>query len=164
MVEQVIVAQRFDTDCEVAALATATDKTWEEARGAVGWRDLPGPIENPVFGNPANVSAAANRLGWQAVEIGLTPVLEYRATPGRVLVLVHALDHPYQAQHWVVWFGGADGHHCFAWGDGKVTWRKAAEVVDLVTGGWPNCVMELRPASKKGWFKWLWDWVRGIRW
>jgi len=165
VVEKPLVKMQHENDCEVAALATATGKTWEEARGAVGWRDLPGGVENPVFGTPTNVSRAAGVLGFKGDECGLSALLEYRATPGATLVLVQALDTPYMAQHWVVWMGGADGWHALAWGDGGVRWKTAADLTDLVTGGWPNSVMELRAVDKLPWYKWLWWYVRhGIRW
>jgi hypothetical protein len=166
MPEQLIVTMRHENDCEVAGLATATGKTWEEARGALGWRNLPGPVENPVFGNPANVSRAAAALGWSAVECGLSALLEYRAAPGRVLVLIHDPENPTLAQHWVVWFGGADGHHALAWGDGRMVWRKADVLKDLVTKGKPNSVMELAPIPKKlGFGAWVWRYLtRWMRW
>lgn len=159
------VKMRFENDCEVAGLATTTGKTWEEARGALGWRNLPGPAENPIFGNPANVSRAAALLGFQAIEVGLSQVLDYATSPGKVLLLLHDRETPTLAQHWAVWLGGADGWHAMAWGDGSIRWYQRNDLVDLVTKGKPNSIMELTPATVLPWWRWIWWYLtRGIRW
>ena len=87
------------------------------------------------------------RLGQSPMLIGLTSLLNGSAVSGKVLVLLHDPDNPIFSQHWVVWFGrgSLDGKHRLAWGNSQEFVLKTdAEMIELVTKGWPNCIIEAR--------------------
>lgn len=140
------ITMRRDRDCLVAALATALGITYEQAHKVIGHRNLPWFLESPLLSNPLIAINAVKKAGKSPMIIGLTALLNNLALPGAVVVLVHDPDNPIFSQHWVVWFGRSiDGNHRLAWGNSQEFVLKTdAELIDLVTKGWPNCIIEAR--------------------
>lgn len=143
---EALVTMREARDCLVAAIATLLGITYEAAHKAIGHRNLPSFLESPLLSNPMVAVNSLKRLGRSPMLIGLTPLLNGSATSGKVLVLLHDPDNPFLSQHWVVWFGrSVDGTHRLAWGNSQEFILKTdAELIDLVTKGWPNCIIEAR--------------------
>jgi len=143
---EALVTMREERDCHVAAIATACKVTYEQAHKACKHRNLPFFLESPIFSNPLNVKRGIKALGFEPVEIGLSPLLNGTATPGKVGVLVHDPKNPIFAQHWVCWFGrDVNGRHRLHWGQSQEFVIKTdAELIDLVISGWPNCVFEVK--------------------
>ena len=145
------VGERFVTmrearDCRVAAIATLLGVSYEVAHRLVWHFNLPWFLESPLLSNPLNAERALKKANANPRQIGLTNLLNGTAHPGKVLVLVHDPDNPLFAQHWVVWFGrSVDGTHRLAWGNSQeFIFKSDAEMIDLVTKGWPNCIIEAR--------------------
>jgi len=141
-----LVTMRQKRDCHIPAVATACQVTYERAHKALWHFNLPWILESPLLSNPLNVKRGVKALGFTPVEIGLSPLINNMATPGKVIVLVHDPKNPIFSQHWVVWFGRSiDGSHRLAWGNSQEFVLKTdAELIDLVTKGWPNCIIEAR--------------------
>ena len=141
-----LVTMREARDCLVAAIATLLGITYEAAHKAIGHRNLPSFLESPLLSNPMVAVNSLKRLGQSPVLIGLTSLLNATAVSGKVLVLLHDPDNPIFSQHWVVWFGrSADGKHRLAWGNSQEFVLKADnEMIELVTKGWPNCMIEVK--------------------
>ena len=158
-----IVTMRHQTDCEVAAIATAANVSWEQARDALNWRELPLGAENPVFGNPENVRAAIEKLGYKAIN---RTWLEVRteAQPGKTLVLLHDPKNPLLAQHWVVLAAREGDRLGFHWGDGgPIKWLSAVRAVEMWTAGWPNAAFEVGPKIEpRGILSRIWRAIRGV--
>jgi hypothetical protein len=142
------VLMRYQTDCEVAALATALNITWEEARKALDWRRLPKGLENPVFGNPWNLYKALIKLGFWKKNITLNDLLSGNAEAGKTIVLLHSPINPTLEQHWVTWHGVNKGFHLLAWGDSQ-EFKQVTEsqLTDLFKKGFPNCAFQVYKAS-----------------
>jgi hypothetical protein len=139
------VTMREKRDCLVAAIATLLGITYEAAHKAIGHRNLPGFLESPLLSNPMVAVNSLKRLGQSPMLIGLTALLNGTARPGKVLVLVHDPENPLFAQHWLVWFGIKNGQHQLAWGNSQIfTEKSSPQLVELVTAGWPNCMIEVR--------------------
>jgi hypothetical protein len=139
------VTMREARDCLVAAIATLLGITYEAAHKAIGHRNLPGFLESPLLSNPMVAVNSLKRLGQSPMLIGLTALLNGTARPGKVLVLVHDPENPLFAQHWLVWFGIKNGQHQLAWGNSQIfTEKSSPQLVELVTAGWPNCMIEVR--------------------
>ncbi len=145
-VGEALVTMREARDCHVAAIATACGVSYEAAHKAIGHRNLPSFLESPLLSNPIVAVNSLKRLGRSPMLIGLTALLNGSATSGKALVLLHDPDSPFLSQHWVVWFGrSVDGTHRLAWGNSQEFVLKSdAEMIDLVTKGWPNCIIEAR--------------------
>ena len=141
-----LVTMRQLRDCHIPAVATACGVTYEQAHKALWHFNLPWFLESPILSNPLNVKRGVKALGFTPVEIGLSPLINNMATPGKVIVLVHDPKNPIFAQHWVVWFGlGMDGKHRLHWGQYQdPVYKTQQELIDLVTAGTPNCVFEVR--------------------
>lgn len=137
------------TDCEVAAIATSTGKSYEESKKALSWRDLWSWLENPVFGNPWNLYLALLRFGFWKKNITLTMLLSGEAEPMKTVVLVHDPKNPLLAQHWVVWGGiTVAGNHQLLWGDDiKPRLKSAQQLTDLFRKGFPNCAFQVYKAN-----------------
>ena len=141
------MTMREERDCLVAAIATLLGITYEAAHKAIGHRNLPSFLESPLLSNPMVAVNSLKRLGQSPMLIGLTPLLNATARPGKVLVLLHNPDNPIFSQHWVVWFGRSyqDGKHRLAWGNSQEFVLKTdAEMIELVTKGAPNCMIEVK--------------------
>lgn len=140
------VTMRQARDCHNAAVATACQVCYEQAHKALWHFNLPWFLESPIISNPLNVKRGIAALGFTPREILLSSVLAGSAAPGRIIVLVHDPRNPIFAQHWVVWFGrSADGNHRLHWGQNQEFVLKTdAELIELVTAGWPNCIIEVQ--------------------
>ncbi len=141
-----LITMREKRDCAVAAVATACGVSYEAAHRALNHWDLPFFLESPLLSNPLNVKRGIKALGFNPVEIGLSPLLNGTAMPGKVGVLVHDPKNPIFAQHWAVWMGkDSNDTHYLHWGLTQDLERKTKqELIDLVTLGTPNCVFEVR--------------------
>ncbi len=141
-----LVTMRQLRDCHNPMVATLCGVTYEQAHKALWHFNLPLFFESPLISNPLNVKRGIKALGFEPVEIGLSPLLNGTATPGKVGVLVHDPKNPIFAQHWVCWFGrNLDGNHRLHWGQNQEFVIKTdAELIDLVISGWPNCVFEVK--------------------
>lgn len=143
-VGEVLVTMREKRDCLVAAIATLLGITYEAAHRLVWHFNLPGFLESPLLSNPLNAERALKKANANPRQIGLTNLLNGTAHPGKVLVLVHDPKNPIFAQHWLVWFGIKNGQHQLAWGNSQTLVEKTSpELVELVTAGWPNCLIEV---------------------
>jgi hypothetical protein len=141
-----LITMRQERDCHNPMAATLCGVTYEEAHKALWHFNLPFFLESPLLSNPLNVKRGIRKLGFEPVEIGLTPLLTGKAVPGKVGVLVHDPANPIFAQHWVVWMGkDSNDTHYLHWGQTQDLERKTKqELIDLVTLGTPNCVFEVR--------------------
>ncbi len=140
------ITMRQNRDCHNAMVATLCEVTYEQAHKAMWHFNLPWFLESPLLSNPENVKRGVRKLGFEPIEIGLTPLLAGKATPGKVGVLVHDPDNPLFAQHWVCWFGrDSSDNHRLHWGQSQEFVLKTdLELTRLVVKGWPNCVFEVR--------------------
>jgi hypothetical protein len=114
-----IILQREPRDCHNAAIGTACGVSYEKVCEATGHKDLPGPLESPVFSNPWNLYLALIRLGFWRKIITWGDLKAGRAKPGKTIVLVKK---SLTQQHWVVWGGvqvsaGHVVYHRIYWGD-----------------------------------------------
>lgn len=143
------VLMRTENDCEIAAIATATGKTYEEAEKAFS----PLPAIDPIRGNPLASYAALIRLGFWKRNITWDHLLTRAATPGKTVILIHDPKSPTMRQHWVVLAEySPDGFRCF-WGCPVAPDHNPASPVnvsimkmkDLFLLGWPNCAFEVIP-------------------
>jgi hypothetical protein len=143
------VLMRYQNDCEVAALATALGISWEKARDFLGWLDLPGQLENPVFGNPWNLYRVLIKAGYWKRNITLNMLLAGDCDPGKTVVLLHNPANPTLAQHWVTWHGiDANKRHLLAWGDSQEFRRVSPDLLaDYYRRGWPNCAFQVYKAN-----------------
>ncbi|NCA93322.1 hypothetical protein EOM82_08855 [bacterium] len=152
-----IVLMRSDTDCEIAAVATACGVSYDEARSALNWHEL-GGLENPLFGNPLNLYRAIVKLGYWKRNVTLTDLLDGRAEAGRTIVLIHNLQSPNLSQHWIVWQGIQNGFHLLSWGSGKEFKRVTSDQLsDYYRKGWPNCAFQVYRANV---FRILWERIK----
>lgn len=144
------VLMRHETDCEVAAIATACEVSYEQSRDALGWRKLPEGAENPVFGNPWNLYRALIDIGFWKRNIRFRDLASGRATPDKTIVLIHNKANPTLEQHWVVWAGlDEDGNHKLWWGINDETYVVVPPqtMSAYFHKGWPNCAFEVYKAS-----------------
>ena len=144
------ILMRHDTDCEVAALATACEVSYEEARKALGWKKLPLGAENPVFGNPINLYRALINLGFWKHNIRFRDLAKGRATPNKTVVLIHNKANPILQQHWVVWAGlDANKNHLLWWGinDKTLVAVPSQTMSEYFYKGFPNCAFTVYKAS-----------------
>jgi hypothetical protein len=143
---EILITQREDRDCAVAAVATACGVTYEKAYKALWHWNLPFFLESPIFANPLNVTRAIKALGFQVNEkLKISELLKGELPPGKVICLMHnpagAIAGTLQ-QHIVVWFGKDEGDmHLFHWGQ-KQSLRSYSEqeTVNMLTVGWPNAL------------------------
>lgn len=147
---------RHETDCEVAAIATACHVPYEKARKALSWQQLRG-IENPIYGNPINLYRALIKLGFWKRNIKFRDLCNGKAKPGKTIVLIHRPEHPIIQQHWVVWAGlDKNNNHRLWWGNND----KMCAVISSATmsayfhRGWPNCAFEIYKANA---FRIFWE-------
>lgn len=150
-----IVLMRNGTDCEVAAIATASGIPYEKVQDAFLVGDC-GPLTNPVRGNPLASYAALSRLGLWKRNIAWGDLAERKAEPGKTIILIHSPDAPILQQHWVVLAGYTDtGFLCY-WGDSEQPRHvSSGKMLELFLGGWPNCAYQIIQGSA---------WQRFLRW
>ena len=145
MTELKIITMQHQTDCEVAAIATALGITWEESRKLLDWRRLPKGLENPIFGNPWNLYRALVDAGYWKINKTLTQLLKGDYAPYKTIVLLHDPKSPIMKQHWVVLGAKRPDHGGFEvfWGDSEqprfITEKMLKE---YFLAGWPNCAFE----------------------
>lgn len=142
-----IVTMRTQTDCEVAAIATACGVSWTEAAEAVGWKNLPYSLENPIYGNPWNLYRALVGLGFWKKNVTKDMLMNGTCTPDRTIVLVKK---SFTQQHWVVWGGVHHDtkHHMIYWGDKlEPRYLMDHELEKLFVESWPDCAFEVYPAN-----------------
>lgn len=160
-----LVLMRNSTDCEIPVIANACDVTYEQAKAALSWRNLFGPLENPVFGNPWNLYRALIKLGFWKKNITLNDLLAGRAEPGKTIVLIHNPKKPFTSQHWVTWHGRcADKYHLLAWGD-STTFVLATDqqMTDYYKKGWPPCAFQVYKANALNLlFRRIESYIRGL--
>jgi hypothetical protein len=148
------VLMRTLTDCETAALATATGESYEKTIRALGYKDLPGSLENPIFGNPLNLYRALINLGYWKRNITLSDLLKGNAKPGKTVVLLHDPKNPNANQHWAVFAGKKIDFFLFFWGDKpEPRGMTQSQLIDRYRKGFPNCAFEVYKASF--WRVWL---------
>ena len=154
-----IILMEHKTDCEVAALATACQVSYDDAETALGWRKLVAGLESPIMGNPINLYRALLRLGFWKKNITLTDLLEGKAPAMKTVMLAHNPDSPILQQHWCV-YGGRSGYgqHLLLWGDSEspkvVSDRKLEE---FFRRGFPNCAFAVYKANI---FTLIWNKIR----
>lgn len=101
-----VVTMQHSTDCEVAALATACQCSYDKAKSALNWADLPGGLENPVFGNPLNLHRALLRLGFWKINRTFGDIVSGKCAPGKTVILVKK---SVTQQHWCVLASAMNG-------------------------------------------------------
>lgn len=153
---------RSKTDCEVAALATALNITWEESQKALDWRRLPKGLENPVFGNPLNIYHALVDLGHWKANKTLMQLLQGDYTPGKCIVLIHNPSNPTLQQHWVVLGAKKHDHSGYEvfWGDSEAPRFITEKMLkEYFLAGWPNCAFQ--PYKASAW-RILWEKIKAF--
>ena len=109
---------RNETDCEIAAISTATGRSYEAVQAAFPVGEL-GLLTNPIRGNPEMSDLALSRLGKWKRNITWNDLLGRNATPGKTIILVHSPDYPTLQQHWIVLAGYSEiGFHVY-WGNSE---------------------------------------------
>lgn len=153
-----IVLMREERDCHNAAIGTACQVSYEEASKATGHKDLPGPLESPVFSNPWNLYWALIVLGFWKMNVTLQMLLNGKCQPCRTIVLVKK---SFTEQHWVVWAGiDGFGNHLFYWGDSERPVKKTpAEVRELFLKSKPNCAFQVYKAN---FFRLMWERLKAL--
>ncbi|MBF0501500.1 MAG: hypothetical protein HQM09_15275 [Candidatus Riflebacteria bacterium] len=143
------VLMQTQNDCEIAAIATATGKAYEETAAAF----TPLPAIDPIRGNPEALYLALVRLALWKKNITWSMLETHQATPGKTVILIHNPETPTLLQHWIVLAGySPDGFSCY-WGYPLIAGRDAAlpvfvdtaKMKDLFLRGWPNCAFEISP-------------------
>lgn len=145
MNELKIITMQHQTDCEVAAIATALQISYDEAKSALRWQKLPFNANNPIFGNPLNLYRALVDAGYWKINKTLTQLLKGDYTPYKTIALLHDHKSPIMKQHWVVLGAKGRDHGGFEvfWGDSEsprfITEKMLKE---YFLAGWPNCAFE----------------------
>ena len=150
-----VITMQHQTDCEVAAIATALQISYDEAKSALRWQTLPFNANNPIYGNPYNLYIALiNLKHWKANKT-LTQLLKGDYEPGKCIVLIHNPSNPIMKQHWVVLGAKRPDHGGFEvfWGDSEsprfITEKMLKE---YFLAGWPNCAFQ--PYKASAWRIW----------
>jgi len=113
-----VVPQRILSDCEEASLATASGESYEAAKRAIGKTPiLPEAVTDPLYGNPINMSAAIERLGYKPIRRTLTDIVNGIGDFRRTVILLRAST---TSQHWVCGDRVAGGVVFLHWGDGSI--------------------------------------------
>lgn len=159
-----IVQMRSTADCEESSLATAAGVSYDEAKAAIGKSPcLPEGANDPLFGNPINVGAAIERLGFKAVRRKYSDIIGGIAAKGKTMVLLHNPSAPTLSQHWVVFADRSQTHVSFHWGDGTQKSFSNEKFLDLFTKGFPNAAWEVGPAEGKiGRLQQVLNWFKGL--
>ena len=142
------VLMRDSEDCEIAAIATASGRSYEEVQDAFVVGDLPFGLTNPIRGNPEMSYLALSRLGLWKRNIAWADLYEHRAAQGSTIILIHNPAAPILQQHWVVLQGYSPSGVWLYWGDKEqprhVQWDAFKT---LFLGGWPNCAYQILPLT-----------------
>ena len=160
----IVIPQRSSADCEESALATASGESYEAAKKAIGKAQmLPEGANDPLFGNPENMRAAIERLGYKPIRRTYGDIVNRIAIPGKTMVLLHLPEAPTLRQHWVVLESVGAGHVAFHWGDGTVKGFRFEQFLKLFTGGFPNAALEVGPFQGKiGRFQQVLNWFKNL--
>lgn len=139
-------------DCAVPAIANACGVTYEQAWAALSHKDLPGPLESPLLSNPVWLCRAIENLGFKAnPKIKLTELLNGELPPGKIIVLWHAPGAigGLLGQHYLNYMGmdSADTYLMHWQTSQNLRVKTRQEVIDGVTGGWPNVVILVEKRS-----------------
>jgi hypothetical protein len=149
MNELKIITMQYQTDCEVAAIATALQISYDEAKKLLDWRRLPKGLENPILGNPWNLYRALVDAGYWKSNKTLTQLLKGDYIPYKTIVLLHDPKSPIMKQHWVV-LGNrlSNKQYEIYFGNDELP-----EIVSDTTlkgyflAGWPNCAFSIYKAN-----------------
>lgn len=150
MTELKIITMQHQTDCEVAAIATALQISYDEAKKALDWHRLPNGLENPVFGNPWNLYRALIDFGYWKMNKTLTQLLKGDYIPYKTLVLLHDPESPIMKQHWVVLGAKGRDHGGLEvfWGDSEAPRFITEKMLkEYFLAGWPNCAFTVYKAN-----------------
>lgn len=148
--EEKLVTMRESRDCAVAALATACEIPYEAAHNALFHANLPFFLESPVMSNPKWLCDAIERAGFKADDAAkITQLINGDLPKGKVICLMHNPANAILAtlqSHWVVFMGIDDqNNYLFHWGRSQnIRCLKKAEMVELLTAGWPNCCIVIK--------------------
>ena len=159
MNELKIITMQHQTDCEVAAIATALGITWDESQKLLDWRRLPKGLENPILGNPWNLYRALVDAGYWKANKTLTQLLKGDYIPYKTIVLLHDPKSPIMKQHWVV-LGNrlSNKQYEIYFGNDELP-----EIVSDTTlkgyflAGWPNCAFSIYKASV---YRLIWEKIK----
>lgn len=151
-----IVKMKYDTDCEVAMVATECGVSWETAKDALNWKDLISGLENPLFGNPYNVYLALIKLGFWKQNINWKQLQE----DVRCCVLIHFPEEPTLKQHWIVrhHIDEDKNHYCYFGKSDDFTVISNYKMKKLFLSGYPNCAFQV---YKAGFWRLLVEKIRG---
>ena len=162
MSELKIITMQHQTDCEVAALATALGITWEESQKLLDWRRLPKGLENPIFGNPWNLYRALVDAGYWKINKTLTQLLKGDYAPYKTIVLLHDPKSPIMKQHWVVLGAKRPDHGGYEvfWGDSEQPrFITESMLKEYFLAGWPNCAFTIYKASV---YRLIWEKIKAF--
>jgi hypothetical protein len=160
MNELKIITMQHQTDCEVAAIATALQISYDDAKSALRWQKLPFNANNPIYGNPYNLYIALMNLNHWKANKTLTQLLKGDYIPYKTIVLLHDPKSPIMKQHWVVLGAKRPDHGGFEvfWGDSEAP-RLITESMlkEYFLAGWPNCAFQ--PYKASAW-RILWEKIK----
>jgi hypothetical protein len=162
MTELKIITMQHQTDCEVAAIATALQISYDEAKSALRWQTLPFNANNPIYGNPYNLYIALINLNHWKSNKTLTQLLKGDYIPYKTIVLLHDPKSPIMKQHWVVLGAKRHDHGGFEvfWGDSEqprfITEKMLKE---YFLAGWPNCAFTICKASV---YRLIWEKIKAF--
>ena len=159
MNELKIITMQHQTDCEVAAIATALQISYDEAKSALRWQKLPFNANNPIYGNPYNLYIALMNLKHWKANKTLTQLLKGDYIPYKTIVLLHDPKSPIMKQHWVV-LGNrlSNKQYEIYFGNDELP-----EIVSDTTlkgyflAGWPNCAFSIYKASV---YRLMWEKIK----
>lgn len=140
----IIGIQKNDTDCEVAALSSACQKTYEEVYKAEGRRELPGKLNDPVWGNPETLYLTLIKLGFWKRNITWNMLLNKQAEVNKTVILIHFAENPILYQHYIVLAEYVEGGFRCYWGDSVIPrFITTNQMKDYFLGGFPNCAFQV---------------------
>ena len=150
-----LVLMKYDSDCEVAVIASITGSSWDKARCKLNWIDLPSGLENPLFGNPYNLYLSLLRLGfwkhnvdWKQFSKGETAV-----------ALIHFPDDPTMKQHWIIRdkIDEAGNHLCYFGKSKDYTIISNFKMKQFIFNGYPNCMFSVYKCNI---FRKIVEWIK----
>lgn len=157
---------RTDSDCGPAALAAVLNESYENLldRWPGGWKDGDRGILGAPNDTPYDHFSLLAGMGipWQVRTC--REILAGEATNDKTLILLHALDHPYLSQHWVVLKEVTPVLVTVWWGkpECQVKQFTAENFRQLYAGGWPACAYEIGIGDTKlSWWQRLVAWLTG---
>lgn len=143
-----IVLMRYNTDCEVAALATVTATDYETARKVIGWKQLTMSLENPIYGNPYSVYLALTKLKHWKRNITFQDMLMRHYTPLKTVILLHDETNPNLNQHWAVLGDTIHDKVEIYMGDSNIPITIDHNTLQSrFTSGFPNVAFEVYPCN-----------------